>query len=189
VNLAGTGLDFSLGAATGGSTTATIVAGQTATFNLQVAPTGFVGTVNLGCSGAPPASTCTILPTSVNLNGSTAQAFSVGVATMTRSMIFPRIQMPKPIGKKPISILTLLWLLMALLLILGGNAARKDGRGRLAIPAAAMLLLGILIGGCNGASTTTIVHGTPANTYTLTVTGTDAASGANRTLSLTLVVK
>jgi hypothetical protein len=45
------------------------------------------------------------------------------------------------------------------------------------------------MGGCNGASSTSTMHGTPANTYTLTVTGTDAASGANRTLSLTLVVK
>jgi hypothetical protein len=188
VNLSGTGLDFSMAAAAGGSTTATIVAGQTGIFNLQVAPSGFVGTVNLGCSGAPPESTCTISPVSVSLNGNTAQGFSVGVATTARSMIFPRIQLPRPIGKKPFSIFTLLWLLMALLLILGRSAAPKDGRGRLAIPAAAMLLLGILLGGCNTANTT-IVHGTPANTYTITVTGTDAASGANRTLSLTLVVK
>ncbi|HKV64223.1 MAG TPA: choice-of-anchor D domain-containing protein [Candidatus Acidoferrum sp.] len=189
VTLSGNGVDFSLGAASGGSTAATIVAGQTAIFNLQVAATGFVGTVNLACSGAPPVSTCTISPTSVNLNGNTGQAFSIGVATMSRSVIFPRIQLPRPVGTKPFSILVLLWLLMALLLILGGNAARKDGRGRLAIPAGAMLLLGILLTGCNGASSSTSMHGTPANTYAVTVTGTDVASGANRTLPLTLVVK
>jgi parallel beta-helix repeat protein len=188
VTLSGNGVDFSLGAAAGGSTTATIVAGQTANFNLQVAPTGFVGTVNLSCSGAPPAGTCTISPTSLSLNGSTAQAFSVGVATKMRSMIFPRIQLPRPIGIKPFSVFTLLWLLMALLLTLGRNAARKHERGRLAMPAAAMLLLGILLVGCNGASGTSMQQGTPANTYTITVTGTDAASGANRTVSLKLVV-
>jgi hypothetical protein len=188
VTLSGNGIDFSLGAAAGGSTSTTIVAGQTGIFNLQVAPTGFVGTVNLICSGAPPASTCTISPTSVSLNGNTAQAFSVGVATKMRSMIFPRIQLPRPIGIKPFSVFTLLWLLMALLLTLGRNAARKHERGRLAIPAAAMLLLGILLVGCNGASSTSMQQGTPANTYTITVTGTDAASGANRTVSLKLVV-
>jgi hypothetical protein len=188
VNLSGTGVDFSLGAAAGGSTTTTIVAGQTGIFNLQVAPTGFMGTVNLGCSGTPPASTCTISPTSLSLNGSTAQAFSVGVATMSRSIILPRVQLPRPIGVKPFSIFTVLWLLMALLLILGSRVACKNGRGRLAVPAAAMILLSMLLGGCNGASSVGM-HGTPANTYTLTLTGTDAASGANRTVSLTLVVK
>jgi hypothetical protein len=188
VPLSGNGIDFSLGAAAGSSTTATIVAGQTAIFDLQVAPTGFTGIVNLTFSDTPPASTFTISPTSVNLNSGTAQAFSVGVATMSRSIVFPRLQLPKPIGKIPFSIPTVLWLLTALLLILARRAAPKSGRGRLAIPAAAMILFGILLVGCNGGSTTTM-HGTPANTYTLTVTGTDEASGATRTVSLTLNVK
>jgi hypothetical protein len=57
VALSGTGLtapDFSLGAASGSSTSQTISAGQSAKFSLIVTPSGsFTGTVNLSCSLSP----------------------------------------------------------------------------------------------------------------------------------------
>jgi hypothetical protein len=136
----------------------------------------------------PPESTCTPSPASVGLNGNTAKGFSVGVATMGRSIILPRIILPRPIGKMALPTVTLLWFVIVLLLILARDAVGKYGRGRLTLAATAMILLGLILNGCNSAGTP-VAHGTPANTYTITVTGTDAASGANRTLSLTLIVK
>ncbi|HKS95148.1 MAG TPA: SBBP repeat-containing protein, partial [Terriglobia bacterium] len=67
---------FSIGAASGSSTSATINAGQTATFNLElVSSGGFSGTVNLACSGSVPAGTCSVSPASVSPTGSGSTSF------------------------------------------------------------------------------------------------------------------
>jgi hypothetical protein len=61
--LMGTTSDLSLSAAPGSSTSATLTAGQTATFNLQISPVnGFSGTVTLTCTGAPANATCSSTP-------------------------------------------------------------------------------------------------------------------------------
>jgi hypothetical protein len=88
-SLSGTGTDYSLAAATGAncpvggncSTSASIAAGQTASYDLQVTPNGgFNRTVALTCTGAPRASICSISPASVPLNGSSSYAFVVTVS-------------------------------------------------------------------------------------------------------------
>ena len=74
VTLTGTGTDFSIAAASGANcraggnctTSATITAGQTATYDLQVSPvSGFNGNVGLACSGAPAPATCAVSSASV----------------------------------------------------------------------------------------------------------------------------
>jgi hypothetical protein len=189
--LTGTANDLNLGASSGGSTSATVTAGQTANYNLQVNPVnGFGGAVGLSCdSSFVPNSTCSVMPTSVNVSGAPA-LFSVMVNTKSNAQL-------TPLGRfTPLSPFTPLkrftpyrpWpaLLLAVLVglsFLGFAASRR----RLAWGAALAMLL-LSLGGCgatgsggNGGS-----KGTPPGTYKVTVTA--SVQGVNRPLKLTLTV-
>ena len=63
---------FGLSAGTGGNTSATIQAGQNATFNIALNPQGFTGTIAFACSGAPAGTTCSVSPNSVSVNAASA---------------------------------------------------------------------------------------------------------------------
>jgi len=90
VGLTGTGTGFSIGLVPGASATATVAAGTSATYNLQVtAISGFNGTVALSCTGAPSYSTCAPSQASVTPSGNTAAPFSVQVTTTARSIAPP----------------------------------------------------------------------------------------------------
>ncbi len=70
-----------LGPAPAASTSATVSAGQTAQYNLQMSPgTGYTGTVSLSCSGAPQGATCQ-LPSSLQITNGNAAPFTVMVTT------------------------------------------------------------------------------------------------------------
>ena len=57
----------------------TIPAGHMAVYTLTLSSTtGFTGLINLTCSGGPPKSTCTVIPSSVTL-GATAETANVTV--------------------------------------------------------------------------------------------------------------
>jgi len=80
VTHSGTGTDFSISAA---SAAQKVKAGKSATYTLSLTPiSGFAGTVSLGCSGAPPAESCTVSPSSLALSGTGA---STAKATVTTS--------------------------------------------------------------------------------------------------------
>ena len=82
VALTGLGSEFSLGAGSGGSTSASVNAGQTATYNLALSSAGaFTGSISLACTGAPLYATCTVSPSSVNLAADANTAITVTVAT------------------------------------------------------------------------------------------------------------
>lgn len=79
--------DFSLSAS---PTTRTITAGQSAAYALTISPiNGFAGDVLLSCSGAPLRATCTIAPTTVNLDGTNDATAQVSVTTTAGSMLLP----------------------------------------------------------------------------------------------------
>jgi hypothetical protein len=193
VSLAGTGTDYSLVAATGSncptggncSTFTTISAGQTATYNLQVAPNnGFNGTVALTCKGAPGTSMCSISPASVPPNGSTSYAFAVTVGNTSGAMAPTHLQLPRtpalPVAYAALAFLVVL-LILAVRLI---QRAYFFGNYLLParLPALAVLLLCIwCITGCNGGATVQ-----PPTNATLTIVGT--SGGVSRTLSLGLTV-
>jgi Subtilase family len=69
-------------------TSATISAGQPATYTLTLAPiNGFNQAVSLTCNGFPPASTCLIAPSTVTLDGTNSATVTVTVQTSARAAL------------------------------------------------------------------------------------------------------
>ena len=183
ISLTGNSMDFSLAAATGTncpsggncSTAATVSAGQSATYDLQVTPAGgFNGTVALSCEGAPSSLTCTVSPTTAPPNGSSSYAFTVTVAN-TSSMA-AMVGKPLHIFDSPIAVLS--WALPSLAFL--GMAIFAQQRKRRIIQAFLLLSLG-LIANCGGGKSTV-----PPTQATVTVNGT--SSGQKRTLQLSLTI-
>lgn len=82
--VSGTGDDFQITAASGGSTSQNVVPGNSATFNLQISPDGtFSGTVTPVCPLQLPNNTltCTIKPTTVSVTAGQPAAFTVTIGT------------------------------------------------------------------------------------------------------------
>jgi hypothetical protein len=184
-SVSGDATDFSLSAISGGVTTATVTAGETAIFPLQLNPVdGFTGTVTFGCTNPPPKGGCTVSPTSLQITGPNPVSFSVNVSTSAATAALPRLRgAPRPRGPwLPLA----MWSLMAMALLL---LIRARGRRRLKlIPACAFALSLALLSSCSSTSTNgNPGGGTPPGTYTVTVTG-SIPSGAARPLQLTVTV-
>jgi pimeloyl-ACP methyl ester carboxylesterase len=207
VSLTGTDKDFSLTAASGSTTSATVSPGQTATYNINVTPEGgLLGTVSLSCSGAPSGATCTFNPSSVSLNGSSNASTTVSVATAGTSLAFRRIRRvpPGPPSRKTLSIILGMMVLLALAALskrgrIHGSAIGASGSrvtlGRLRSVTVAVLgtvLLGLSLctacggGGGQGGGTTVQNAGTPAGSYSITVTATDSSGSSTLEHSITL---
>ncbi|HEV3254643.1 MAG TPA: choice-of-anchor D domain-containing protein [Candidatus Acidoferrales bacterium] len=191
IPLSGTGTSFSFSTATGGSTSATVSAGQSAVYNLQLVPgNGFGGMVTLSCSGAPPAASCTASPGTLNVNGPAPVPFMVNVTTTARGSV-PSGRPAVPGGKGlPWALpLLLAWALALAAMALAGSEARRLRGARpmrwLAPAGVAVVLL--MMAGCGGSGGGGGPSGTPAGTYTLVVTGTQ--QGGTVTIKLTLTVK
>jgi hypothetical protein len=178
--------DFAIGPAAGSSNSATVTSGQAASFNLTVSPAGsFSGTVSLSCAITPavtPAPICT-LPASVNVTQGAAAPVAVKVSTTASGTSAGSISSANfPAGVMPAS-----W--MMLLLASGLLFAGYRRRIRiLGIPLIAVAFLAMPgCGGGGGSSSSTTTPGTPAGTYTATVT---AKSGSlSHTTALTVIVQ
>jgi hypothetical protein len=82
LNLAGTSPNFSLTVAS--TTTATVKAGQTASYWLVLSPVGGLNqTVMLACTGVPALSSCSVSPTSLTLDKTTTAIFTVNTTAST----------------------------------------------------------------------------------------------------------
>jgi centrosomal CEP192-like protein len=184
VSLTGTGgsapsSDFSVTAASG---SATISAGQAASFTLNLAGSGgFNQTVTLTCSGAPTSSTCTVSPSSLSMASGSGTS-QVNFQTTARGMAVPKSTSKRENSLRPEWVGLMLLVLFVLVLLAQRNRFR--GLRLVAVPA---LLLAI---GCGSTGSKSIPAqtgvGTPAGTYNLTVTGT--AGSQTHTTNLTVVV-
>ena len=191
-------LALTFGPATGASPSQTVTAGQTATYMLQISAN--VGaTVTFSCSGAPTAATCPA-PAPVTLTANTPAPVAVTVSTTARGMLAPqsepatRMQPPVALQMLPLSVLAVLLLIVTLLAAAQSPAARLRF-ARVALSACLVLMpivAATLLVGCGGGSSSTPpppppVTGTPAGTYTITVTATSGSTTA--TTPLTLIVQ
>ncbi|HEY3771184.1 MAG TPA: Ig-like domain repeat protein [Candidatus Angelobacter sp.] len=171
---------FNFAAAVNGGTSATVAAGQTATYNLVAAgtsvngPATFNGTVTLACSGAPAGTTCSISPASVTLTPATPTLpFTVTVTTTTSAALhkFPFRGVPIFFGA-----------MFAIAISLKGK--RKRGWQMAVV---AILALGISSCGGGSGTNTPAPNPTPTATQsTIVVTGTSGTHSNTLNLNLTI---
>jgi hypothetical protein len=178
----------------GSSLSASVLAGQSATYRILVVPShGFQNTVSFSCSGLPAGASCDL--TTVSLTGKYAVGLTVTVRTTARlnaSIVSPvapahrgRTYMPS----------------LAAVLLFGGVITGVEARRSRKALIAAVLLMALMVGmvacgggGSNpgnpgstpGTGTPTTSTPTPAGTYTIVL---NATSGQlTRTINLALTV-
>jgi hypothetical protein len=180
--------NLGLGVAAGDSNSATVAAGQTASYTLSIGGTGVSGTASLSCSGAPMGAKCTV-PASQAVSAATAASFTVSVTTTSRTIgaLNPHDAVPMP----------WLWTVAAMGIVIwpGMSLSISKRTMRRCLLLASLTLL-LFITSCGGGSSSTggggsgpqpNPNGTPAGTYTLTVTATSGS--ASQSSPLTLIVQ
>ncbi len=172
-----------LGVAYGDSNSATVAAGQTASYTLSIGGQGMGGTASLTCTGAPSGATCSV-PPSQTFTAAAPSTFTVTVATTARATAALR--------RSDFAPATWLWTFgLGMLLIPGARPARRSARRwSRYLWIAPLLLLFFAVacgGGGSGMGNQPPPTGTPSGTYTVIV---HATSGANTgSTSLTLNVQ
>lgn len=174
--------DFSISAS---PTTLAVVAGQSATTNVALAPQpgGFSNPITVSCSGLPSLSACSANPTSVT-PGNSAASVKVTITTTAATNAFNRI----PVRASRI------FLAFSLpgfgLLVIGGYRNRKHILIALSAVVVAMIMLSLVAcgggGGGNGTQPPTTKPGTPAGSYTVTLTATSGTTMHATTVNLTV---
>jgi hypothetical protein len=175
--------DFNLSLA---PNSATVVAGQAATYNATVSPsaaTGFPNAVSLACSGLPTGATCSVANGSITNLNSGPQSRAIVVNTTMRTTTTVELRKHGPIFA--------MWLPVSGLAFLGfgiGGAMSRKRRAALGLLIGSFFVLMFLQVGCgSSSSSTTTTTGTPAGTYTFTVTATSGS--ASRTQIATITVQ
>ena len=170
----------------------TVVAGQTAMFTIATASVNgqSVGTLTFAASGLPSGAAATFTPASVTPGTSTVMAVTTTARTNSGTLLPPSV--PSGRGLPPSLPGSLPMLLTSFLLValLAGAAFRRFGQNpaRRWVQAGALALLIATAGYLAGCSNTPHVHsnGTPAGTYSITVTVSAGTDVHTTTASLTV---
>jgi len=183
--ISGTGLNVA-GLGSGGALTATpqsatLGAGQSATFTVSLTPNALAAgkTITLSCAGLPPGLTCSFNPATITLGaaGTTTTATLTISRTTTAALMHPA---------SPWMLAT--WMGMVPAIVLAGLRSPRRRRGSL-------LWLGIVVatsgiwascGGGNSMSQSTTSRVTPQGSYTVIVVGTATGVQASTTVNITV---
>jgi hypothetical protein len=151
------------------NSSATITAGQPATFTFNVGTQGtFNGTVTFSCSNLPGGSSCNFVPPTLTLSSNS------GSSTLTLNTT---ARVTTRLWRAPMEVFAVLGLVSAF-------AGRRRKRS-LRLLALLLLLCGIAaLSGCGGSTHIPVTTGTPAGSYSVIVTGTSG----NTTHSSTITV-
>jgi hypothetical protein len=181
--------NLGLGVPYGDPNSATVSAGQTATYTLSIGGGGMSGTASLSCAGVPASATCSV-PTTLAFNANTPTTFTAQVITTARVTA----ALPRPaLGPTSPTPASWLWTLSLGMLFVPGTGSPKRSRHRwpryLWLAPLGLLLLTISCGGGGGGMGNTQPHqtGTPAGTYSVIVNAT--ANSKTGSTSLTLNVQ
>jgi hypothetical protein len=160
---------------------ATIPAGQSATYTISVTPSGgFNSAVSFACTGLPGASSCSFNPTTITPNGSPAST-TLTIATTVRTTASAQ-----PLSGITLAAITSFGFLGIVFL---GIPSRK--RRSLRLAGSLMLILAIMpvVASCGGSGPKPppVTTGTPAGTFSVTVNSTSGAT--THTSVITLVVQ
>jgi hypothetical protein len=188
-----------------GGSSASVTAGQTASYSLQLAATGGPLSVSVSCAGAPPKGACTAPPTALTVTPGSPLNFSVNVSTTASAGLahLPDIKNGPPAVWLPVTSV----LSMAALFFGGKRQVWVAGRLWMGWAAqfwqrswirkmafvAPLLMFGLgLMTGCGGNTKsqpnapTPPYNGTPVNTYMLTITATSGNISQSQQLTLTV---
>jgi hypothetical protein len=168
--------NFVIAPVAGSRTSTTISAGDKASFNLAITPSGsFHGAVNLACSVSPVvmlAPTC-VVPATVQVGAVNPAVVTVTVNTTGSASAGTVTRQSVPPGATPIA-WAVFWFVSGLLLV-------RNRRRWPAFAGSALMLSFVFLSGCGGGSPTP-PSGTPANTYAFTVTATSGSLTSKTTV-------
>ena len=165
---------------TSSPSSATISAGNSASYVLALTPTGgFHGAVSLSCSGNPQGTACSFSSSQVTLDGSGQVNVTVTVATSARLLAAGMPGGPPSGGSEKIK-----WFLT---LLLTAAAIASLHRARLRQTVLGCLMVGALLLGMNGCGGNGGTATTPSGTYPFTLQAT--SGNTTRNILLILIVK
>lgn len=188
ISLSGSAVDFSIEAAPGSSTSATVSAGQTATYDLQVQGNQLSGLVGVSCSNVPPYASCTLSPTNVSVSGTAPVPFQVQISTTAGSEIL-WFQNDKGIAIR----LTQFFVFLGILFVIAVTCFKTRRRlVRTCLAVSAVIVVLAVVWGCGGGGNSggggnVGNPATPVGTYTIVVNG--QSENGTRSINLTLIVQ
>jgi uncharacterized repeat protein (TIGR01451 family) len=157
------------------------VAGDTATYQVQLTPNPVYGTsISLACTGLPTASSCNFTSNPVSLQGPGSS--TLNITTTARPVVTPAA-----------SLLTrhfyAIWLMVPGLTLLGvgvGSERRRRRRVLGMFLLCGMFAMLVLLPACSSKATQAPVSGTPPGNYTITVTATSGTDTKSQTITLSV---
>ncbi len=175
------------------SSSSLVTAGQSVNFALAVSPTigTFSNPVTFTAASLPTGASATFLPSAIITPGATPQTVTLSISTTAHTTA--GLQVPPP-GTMPTFPISRMWII-AFGVMLAMLALVPNRKGRMApqFVLVSLLLMAAGLTACGSVGTTTpsgqqvnLATGTPAGTYTITVTATSGGVSHATTLTLTV---